>query len=202
LPVGASEQSLAVRYKLSYEIEVNDEIRAGSGVMQIRVIETTNTRGGGQSIGFDISGEAIPIDLGDGRYLFSLLSGGDGIRIEGWNNAYHSMTHDKFLMVAFSDYAVSAYNILANFRLLKEKMPVVEVPAHILPKLYISSEINEPEAFVYVKPDELDGFGIKIRRVSVAITDEKVTQGRIMRILPWLHEFEGYRPIARYEFIS
>jgi len=170
--------------------------------MQIRVIETGSTRTGFQSIGFEISGEAIPIDLGDGRYLFSLLSGGDGIRIEGWNNAYHSMTHDKFLMVAFRDYAVFAYDILANFRILKEKKPAVEVPAYILPKLYISSELNEPEAFVYVKPNELDGFGIKIRRVTLAVTDEKMTQGRILRILPWLHKYEGYRPVARYEFIS
>lgn len=190
--------SVTVGYRTTLEVEVDGTVHIASGVMWMRMVETRRTwiqRG----IGFQAYGEAIPVDLGDGRYLYFTMSGGDAVRIEGWNDhASHRMSHWKFLLVAFRGHG--SYDIGPSFRRWKQERPVVEVPLLILPKLYLSSNPQDPASFQFVKPDDLAAMGIQIQRVRVAITDAPVTRGRIAEHLPWLDEYDRLGPMFRFDF--
>lgn len=66
--------SETLRYRLTYEVEIDGEMRAGTGVVQVRIRERP-TSWATSGIGSYVTGEATVVDLGDRRYLFSLLSG-------------------------------------------------------------------------------------------------------------------------------
>ncbi len=193
-----NRDAVTVHYRTTLEVEVDGAVHVGSGVMSMRLVETRRSWGT-TGIGFLVAGEAIPVDLGDGRFLYLTMSGGDGVRIEGWNDhASHVMTHWKFLMVAFRDHSVRGFAPM--FRHWKQERPVVEVPLLILPKLYLSTDPGDPASFQFVKPDGLAAMGIRIQRVRVAITDAPVTRGRIGDHLPWLDGFDRNGSMYRFDF--
>lgn len=193
-----NRDAVTVHYQTTLEVEVDGAVHIGSGVMSMRLVETRQSWGT-TGIGFQVAGEAIPVDLGDGRFLYLSMSGGDAVWIEGWNDhASHVMTHWKFLMVAFRGHSVRGFAPM--FRHWKQERPVVDVPLLILPKLYLSADPDDPASFRFVKPDSLPAMGIRIQRVTVAITDIPVTRGRIAGHLPWLDGFDRIGSMYRFDF--
>ena len=63
-------------YRLTIEMKVDDKIRHGSGVIEAYLTKEPKFLPGMRSVSTDVRGDAIPIDLGQGRYLFAILAHG------------------------------------------------------------------------------------------------------------------------------
>ena len=188
--------SETLRYRLTYEVEVDGSIRSGTGVVQIRVVERHRLIGT-SSIGFEVTGEAVVIDLGDGRYLFSLLDG-RLTNVSGWGT--HSTTPEKLIMLAFEGQSSS---ILASYRFLRTTSPSVELPFELLPALATFEDIDDPTSARLVDPDDLaTHFGpeVSIKQVTVEITNDAVTKGRIGEILVWLNSWNERVMTPQFNF--
>lgn len=179
--------SKSVRYRLTYYVEVDGQIRSGSGVVEV---------------GSQVTGEAILVDLGEGRYLFSLL-GGRRIQLSSW--ATHRTSPDKLIWLAFDCGGWGS----ELYRCLNSTRPSVDLRFELLPALATFGNINDPNTIMLVDPNDLEvhfGPEIMLKRATIEITSDPVTQGRIEKILTWLTDWDGYamtpeKRIMRLDFV-
>ena len=177
------DPSESLRYRLTYEINVNGNTHIATGVVELLVRNSETNYG--EVI--DKIGEAIPIDLGNGKYLFSLL------------DTLIPMAPDKFLTRAFGK----------RYHTLKENQPSMQLPFRLLPVLVTFGDITDPSTIRIVDPDDLAshfGTGVTIERVTLEITGDAVTVGQIRKLLPWLRGWKGIwrtnRKFLEYDFIT
>ena len=169
----------SMRYKLTYVVEVNGEERTGSGVIQLRSEDTTRFPWPGVGYGFSAKGEAVVVDLGDGRYLFSLL-----------NNAA-TLPFKPF--IAYYEGDGSPVDVV---RALKAERPSIELTTDQLPMLVTFRDINDPTSVREVDPDNLAatlGPGVRLESVTLEITDEPVSERRMEEALSWLCNYKERR---------
>lgn len=73
------EQDKLFRYKMTVEVETPQGMRSGASVRELRFRPATKGPSLGQSRPqIKLNGEAVVVDLPDGRSLFALLTGADG----------------------------------------------------------------------------------------------------------------------------
>lgn len=191
------------RYRLTVEVETPEGLRTGSSVIEVStaIASSTSIPSPG-AVRHRLNGEAVTVDLGRHGILFALLrsdNNGD------WaTNLLFRLAPD---VGAVSD-ENGKYDSGASFRARYEAMlqnrrmmvlpktfPDVaflkDQPAR--PMLVRFRDIDDPTTVERVDPDELAasyGDGVKLRRVTVQLTDEPVTKGIIKR-LPWLVNQQG-----------
>jgi len=129
-----------------------------------------DARGGG----FKLTGEAPVVKLGNGRYLFALLKG-----------------MDSKLLYQLRNKDGRGASMKDNSRaILGLKEPLV-LPVEAYPLLVTFADINDPASVTRVDPDDLAahfGPGYALSSITLAITDEKVTKGRVEAVLGWFYE--------------
>jgi len=168
----------AVYYKISYTVAANGVKVEGAGVFKASLY--------GRDDILVITGEAIPIPLPDGRIIVFSLGGGEPMLVPGRSdNTKHSISPDKFFLFAFPDYT-DIFALRGSIKKLKEASPTVTVNPTVLPAIYISSEPHSQKDLAAVPRTELAGHNIKILSIQVSITNEKITDGRIEKFIPWL----------------
>ena len=140
-------------------------------------------------LGGNQTGEAAVIDLGEGKLLFALLGKPDPVLglyqknqvADGLEDALDEMTSKKISSA---------------------------VPADQYPLLVTFDNIADPKSVKQVKPSDLAatfGAGYSLKRVTLEITDEKVTEGVVESLPFWpvlkkqgtfsgLQEFDKARP--------
>ena len=166
--------SVSVRYKLTYVVDVKGETRTGSGVIEIRAEDTSKLPLLGRGFGSSATGEAVVVDLGDGRFLFSLL-----------NNAA-TLPFKPFIEHYKGDN--TGIDVL---RTLRSEKPSTELEIEQLPMLVTFSNLSDPKSVRKVNPYNLAatfGSGIKLDNVKLEITDEPVTKGAVDPVLRWLSD--------------
>ncbi|MEP3436528.1 MAG: hypothetical protein ABJN75_07095 [Hoeflea sp.] len=130
-----------------------------------------DARGGG----FKLTGEAPVVKLGNGRYLFALLKG-----------------MDSKLLYQLRDKDGRGASMKDNSRaILGLKEPLV-LPVEAYPLLVTFADIDDPASVARVDPDDLAatfGPGYTLSSITLAITDEPVTKGRVEAVLGWLSEY-------------
>ena len=123
-------------------------------------------------LGGNQTGEAAVIDLGEGKLLFALLGKPDPVLglyqknqvADGLEDALDEMTSKKISSA---------------------------VPADQYPLLVTFDNIADPKSVKQVKPSDLAatfGAGYSLKRVTLEITDEKVTEGVVEKVLGWLSQ--------------
>lgn len=170
------------RYRLTVEVETPQGLRSASSVIQIR-----STQGSGipnNDLRVSIRGQAIAVDMPDGKTLFALLSS-DASSQAAAGFAFAALM--PVLEVKGGD--SEAY--FANEKLLKKKKQVGELPRAIYPTFVTFTDISNPRTVAKVNPADLSpyfGPGTRIRQMTVQITDDPVTTG-ISRRFPWWDEY-------------
>jgi hypothetical protein len=189
------------RYRLTIEVDTPEGVKSGSSVIEVRAArqpkltpETTTDIG--------ISGEAVVVDLGEGKYLFCLLTSPD---------LMSSPAQFVFDMYPFRHSngkpgGQTTPEGIAYYSSLYSKLEGAkrDVLIDALPMLVQFSDINDPETVEIVNPRELakilgDGFRFKSAKVKMVdsgiwpltmfdITGEPVTR-KIKNILPWLSNY-------------
>jgi len=126
---------------------------------------------------FSMLGEAVVLNVGGNRYLFMLT-------------VRNGMEYLPFMVLAprfglaEADYRALAKKI-ANFR------GVVEVPRRLYPLLVTFDDVNDPKTVKKVDPDDLAatfGPGYRLKSITIEITDEPVTRGKVEKVLGWIYD--------------
>lgn len=181
------------RQKLTVSVMTPEGLKSGSSVTSARIEFPPKWTGVGDAAGTQrggVTGEAVALDLGEGRYLFALLQG----------------------YTEWTAYTAFFPELEGKALLKKEKFPYLDqmvastgqsrdVPRKHYPLLVTFDEINDPASVRRVNPGDLAatfGPGYRLNAITLSITEEPVTAGPVNALLPWLPDhyskrFDGQR---------
>lgn len=181
------------RYRLTVEVETPDGLKTGSSVIEVQ----TNVAGeraitSPGRVSFKLRGEAVAVDLGEGRTLFALLrSDRDG----EWAKNLMLRLGPNAPGTGNEQFITKHQTIMANKDLitLPDTLPnqggLIDWPAR--PMLVTFGDLSDPTSVAQVDPDDLAasfGEGVTLKRITVQMTDDPVTSG-IEQRLGWLPNY-------------
>lgn len=168
---------------MTVEVETPQGLRTGSSVIEVTKREGPAFPGPEAGrLNTDIRGEAVAVDLPGGQTLFALLG-----------------TPDR--PQAAADFAPSAFAAkqpdLRQFewreqiRALKRMKGAAELPPAAYPMLVRFRSISDPRTVEQVNPQGLAaafGMDMRLRKITVEVTDERITKG-IANRFPWWRQY-------------
>jgi hypothetical protein len=141
----------------------------------------------------DLTGEAVVVEVAPGRYLFALLKGAGTTEYMG-SVAAASISGREGRVI---DGAVFAEVQGKRGR----AAGVISVPEGQYPMLVTFGDIADPASVWLVDPGDLAatfGPGMRLKAVTLEVTDEAVTEGVVEGILGWLGKTTGrLKPTAK-----
>ena len=155
--------------KITVSVSTPEGIKTASSVMKARLAVKGGWWAPPEATGVvtSLSGESVVLEVVPGKHLFALLKG-----------TPHAYT------VFFPDEAPLAIaNKLPGMRKARELLP------RQYPLLVAFGDITNPASVKRVDPARLDdafGAGYRLESIVLTITDEPVTAGPLLEILPWL----------------
>jgi hypothetical protein len=185
-----------LRYRLMVEVDTPEGLKSGSSVIAVRAVKNPDwLTPEGRGYRYSFKGEAVAVDLPGGRTLFALVSGGQG------GDA------SEYPWFAFGDRLASTQDPLEQMQMMRGWQGQTAAmtgtqeagkagqpkPAPRLPMLVTFKDIADPKSVERVEPDALDkafGPGVKLKAVSVTVTDEPVTVG-IEERFSWWENYEN-----------
>ncbi len=156
--------------KLTVEVLVDGESVSGAAVSYVRWQEADAL----DNYSTAYRGEATVIDLGERGVLFALI--GEPTKYIAGYTLHEELGERR------SDYE-TLYPKIAGFR------GVRDVPRNRYPLLVTFTDIADPTTVRRVDPDDLAasfGPGVALKRITLEITDEDVTEGRVEAVLGWI----------------
>jgi hypothetical protein len=162
--------------KMTVEVEVDGQLYAGASVVKVTVKDSEPlTKQLGYPLKFGAKGEAAYVELPGSRYLFALLDGG----------APDSGPQTNALNI-FKDQLPRKG--MERFAILSKSRFKTDIPLSHYPLLVAFMDINDPNSVREVDPENLAatfGPGVSLKRITLEITDEPVTEGKIESVLGW-----------------
>ncbi|MEQ8307320.1 MAG: hypothetical protein RIA09_12200 [Hoeflea sp.] len=160
--------------------------RSGSAVVRVRWKDNPDLFPDAPHLHYEVRGEATVVDLGEGRYLFALISGAErrGLAVFGDGRSYW----------------LEQIKTVAASRGETREIP----PAH-RPLLVTFADIGDPASVARVDPDDLAasfGPGYTLSSITLAITDESVTTGRVEAVLGGVGNLSAYRTDQKNPFTN
>ncbi|NBZ87037.1 hypothetical protein [Stagnihabitans tardus] len=127
-----------------------------------------------------LTGEAVVVEIAPGRYLFVLLTGA-----LGWADAAYGLGGPG---TVFEE----------NMRSVEAQRgkPPVPLPPKAWPLMVTFTDIADPKTVALVDPDDLSapfGPGVRLKAVTLAVTEEPVTEGKVEAVLGWVNDLKKYR---------
>lgn len=167
-----------LNYRITYKIDFNGSEIEGSGVYTAEIWNNDHPI---------IRGDAISIELADGRILFFAVTASRPLIVAGKTR---SREMNKFFMHAFSAY-YDEY--ILNYEEMLKEFPSILLDPAILPKVYLSVPPHLPENLVETPHENLSSHGIRVKEFRLNVTNDAKTTGHIMGFLPWLEDPEADR---------
>jgi len=176
------------RYKMTVVVVTPEGIKTGSAVREVSVRD--NPKITPETIpSIDVKGEAVVVDLGDRGVLFALLKNYRG------TNYAHNVAYDtiggnlspegiRFLQNSTGKKAVlesRRYPMLVMFKDIKD-------PKTVTPVL----EFAEEGSITADHFEELLGKGVRLKEISIEVTDEPVTWGIVDPFIPSFGKETGF----------
>lgn len=185
---GLVDDTPTYRYRLTVEVETPEGLRTGSSVIEVE----TSRSGGIPTPGamyHRVRGEAVAVDLPGGRTLFALLRSENDI---DWASRVMFMLAPEAPLTAEDPFQVRYANMLqlkGPIGLPRMWPPVGGLDERsAYPMMVTFGDLDDPTRVERVDPDDLAasfGEGVRLKRITVQMTDEPVTQ-RIAKRLAWL----------------
>ena len=181
-----------IRYRLRVEVDTPSGVRTGSSVMQISCSSTHTQVPWINGVGCETKGEAVAVDLLGGKTLFALLTrpgesgGGAGYAFLAFPSN-HAPSADPGVAITEVAAKTGTAILPRHVNSLVEQHAESDPPS-AYPMLVTFKNIEDPKSVVAVDADHLDatfGAGVKLRRITVTMTDDAVTTGIVKR-LRWL----------------
>jgi hypothetical protein len=119
-------------------------------------------------------GEAVIVEISNGRYLFALIEAGKP---------------DSALL-----YFPGEAPLESTGKLNRRIGESITVPPSMYPRFVTFDDINDPKTVKLVDPENLAatfGAGYALKGMVLEITDEPVTEGVVERLIPWINDLKG-----------
>lgn len=180
-------QSESLRYRVTVEVDTPQGLRTGSSVWHVDSQAGPAFPGPeAASISSNIRGEAVTVDLPGGETLFALMRGAGGdvdypTQLVQRHLAEHPDPRVETTPGAWAE----------NRRRIQRSGIAFELTEDEYPMLVRFRDRSDPTTVEQVEPGDLDeafGPGVRLRRITVEMTQESPTQD-IIGILPWLDEY-------------
>lgn len=193
-----------LRYRIIVEVETPQGLRTGSSVIETTYIDGPSI-GDASGLETRLRGEAVAVDLPGGQTLFALLRS----VTDGDAAGYHGRLFNQ----ALADGAVAeppltrrfaAHEWIEERREARQIKPRLTLPLAHYPMLVRFRDVRDPRSVELVESDRLDavfGVGVKLRRITLAVTDDAVTVG-IEKRLGWLDHLNDYRTAPTNPFTN
>ena len=173
--------------KLTVEVLVDGKLVSGSAVSHVMWQEANAL----DVYPTDHTGEATIVDLGERGMLFALI--GEDTKYVAQYTLHEELGEDR------ADYERLLPKI-EKFR------GTSDVPTDHYPLLVTFGDINDPKTVEQVDPSNLEaafGPGVSLKRITLEITDETVTEGSAERVLGWLKAiWPNHLDGRRYETVE
>lgn len=214
------------RYRLTVEVDTPEGLRTGSSVIEVRTaIESDKAIPTPGAFRTQARGEAVAVDLGSRGVLFALLQSeasfdwAAGVMFGLTPQVARAEPFDVSDIHSVSgrekDRAISRQRIRDRFAAMLERRGLYELPVRFAGSRYIEGsparptlvrfgDIADPTTVAKVDPEDLAasfGTGVKLRRITVQLTDDPVTTG-IEKRLAWIDHLEKYRKRPDNRFSS
>lgn len=131
-----------------------------------------------------VRGEAVAVEVLPGRWLFALLSGDADGKGEAGQLVYHAFRLGMNRAATDRSYQSN----MADLRAQPLDTPA-PLPLDAYPLLVTFDDITKPETVREVDPADLSavfGPGVSLRGMTLEVTEEAVTEGRLEGVLGWL----------------
>lgn len=167
--------------KMTVEVELNDQVYSGSSVVQVRwhkndPIGAVN----GPAWLSGIRGEATVVEIPGRGLLFGLL------------NSPADSTYTANLATQVVTWRKGWPRGQEEFSRVKEtRGQPLTVPPDRYPFMVTFTDIADPKSVQKIDPHNLAatfGPGVSLKRITLEITDEPVTEGKIEHVLGWLDD--------------
>lgn len=182
-----------LRQKITVEVETPAGLRSGSSVVETEV-RKGKSWGDASGTTFKLEGEAVAVDLPGGRTLFALLRGGGDT--QGDAAAYQTRLLYEALnagAAASVPVEVEGMNVMQARAAAKSAEVSLILPEKLYPMLVTFADNSDPKSVERVAPALLAatfGPGVRLRRITVEVTDDDVTTG-IEKRMGWLQSHQG-----------
>jgi hypothetical protein len=170
--------------RITVEVETPDGMKSDSTVQHILWEGGGPAYPGqdGPSSSSKVTGEAVVVDLGGGKYLFALLSGTHGLK----------GTADTIASFAFwgADKAAGTAEGLKYLASLKAGTQTELEPSNY-PLLVTFADVHDPSTVQKVDPGDLAGsfgFGFALKGMKIEISAENARSPRLVTLLKWVGE--------------
>jgi hypothetical protein len=160
--------------KLTVTVATPDGERSGEAVIKV-VSRFGQIPGSASEVSYDVSGEATVIEIAPGKYLFALLGSSE----------------ERFYRAVRNQPAFKGKRRGEWLAIIPKTRGAVTLAADNYPLLVTFADIDDPKTVRRVDPDNLAanfGPGVALKSISLEITGEKVTQGRVEQVLGWILE--------------
>lgn len=152
-------------------------LRSGSSTVRVSWWAKPRILYDERSTSYEVTGEATVVDLGGGRYLFALISGAESRGLQVFGAAKRPLRLTKGTLVD------AASTVVAN------SGKTVSLSPEFYPLLVTFDDIDDPASVRRVNPGELSarfGPGYHLSDITLSITDEPVSEGRVEQVLRWI----------------
>ena len=159
--------------KMTVEVEAGGQNYAGSSVVAMAVKGIPESLQLRTARKLSLRGEAVMVELPEERYLFALLT----------YNAF--LTGKVFHDTVGGVVSQPEKGWARDIRHVRETR---ELDPQDYPLLVTFTDITDPKTVKQVDPDNLVatfGPGVSLKRITLEITDEPVTEGKIEGVLGW-----------------
>lgn len=168
------------RQKFTVTVETPEGEVSASSVSQVSWSKHW-IRTDGMGWSYDLTGEAVVVEVTPGRYLFALLKGAG-------TSAY--MGSVAAASIAGREGRVIDGALFDEVRDKRDRAAgAIAVPEVQYPMLVTFGEIADPASVKLVDPADLAatfGPGVRLKSVTLQVTDEAVTEGVVAQYLQWL----------------
>lgn len=169
--------------KMTVQVEVDGKTYSGSSVSYVfwRQNDSFSAMHGPAWVS-GVKGEAVVIELPENKYLFALLS-------YAGNTEYTANLATR-VMASEPKHRVWGENAFRAVLEKKGKAPLVLSEDHY-PLFVTFKDIKDPASVERYLPYRDDAWqsNIKLKKITLEITDEPVTRGRVEKVLGWIDEY-------------
>lgn len=166
----------AYHYALRAEIETPQGVRSGLSIIEVKQSHRS----------FEVTGEAVAVDLPDGQTLFVLLRSPSS---EDWASRAHESMNFKPNTTSADAYWQRIANDRGTYPVKRRRVTAIE-DSDNYPYMVRFRDIRDPASVELVDPDNLAatfGPGYRLKSLTVQFTDASVSLG-IRERLPWLED--------------
>jgi hypothetical protein len=165
------------RQKMVLEVETPSGIVSGGSVTEMTVRWFGGLDRMSSEVNARVRGEASFVEVAPGRYLFALFKDGEAFRTA---EVFREASDNK-----------ETRPITARLESIRESRVV---PLDRYPMLATFDDITDPKSVKLVDPANLAGTfgaGFALKSITIEITDENVTEGKVETVLGWLPAHSG-----------